>query len=164
MYSEFSEEFSKEINPAKRRNLIIKTTKKPQNRSINDILSAAENGTPFPESRRANLRKWNLNEDWLGKCEKKLGNKRLHPIAEFRASRQLYESEAEAGNPVAQLALASAIGNLYKFRPDIRSEKIPEKFFTGETPTTFKSYLWRASKSGMGSVPNSCKLFNGFAR
>ena len=47
MYSEFSEEFSKEINPAKRRNLIIKTTKKPQNRSINDILSAAENGTPF---------------------------------------------------------------------------------------------------------------------
>ena len=95
---------------------------------------------------------------------RKLGNKRLHPIAEFRASRQLYESEAEAGNPVAQLALASAIGNLYKFRPDIRSEKIPEKFFTGETPTTFKSYLWRASKSDVGSVPNSCKLFNGFAR
>ncbi|MGB0343442.1 MAG: GIY-YIG nuclease family protein [Parvibaculales bacterium] len=149
IWSELSEEVRKEIESTKRASP-LKDVKLPlEKMAIKEILFEAQKDIAFPQNFDAQLKKWKLDEHWLNKCEERLGDKRLHPLSNYRSSKNFYRKEALDGNPIAQLAIASAIGNLYEFRPDIHPNKIPKKFFTGSPPSEFRKYLWMASRSGL---------------
>ena len=122
--------------------------------SASDVLLRAKSGKTFPKNFSFVLNNWALEEDWLNGCAKKLGNKRLYPTTEsYRASIDFYRREDISGNPIAQLAIASAIGHFYEFRPDFEHTEIPPKFFTGSPPSEAIKLLW---KSSMGGLWASC--------